>query len=126
VTNAVVVMAARILRSTRGHVNCYVVKPSKYLLEGPRFFWACRTGNKSFPLLASVALIYRETSKNKPKSKDPSLELLAKFEEEEMLAPFVLLTHADEGIAEDYSAYREAHRDKLIAFLDRYLVPPAP
>ena len=76
--------------------------------------------------LASVVLIYRETSKNKPKSKDPSLELLAKFEEEEMLAPFVLLMHADEGIAEDYSAYREAHRDKLIAFLDRYLVPPAP
>jgi hypothetical protein len=45
---------------------------------------------------------------------------------DEMLAPFVLLTHADEGIAEDYNAYREAQRDKLIAFLDRYLVPPAP
>jgi tetratricopeptide (TPR) repeat protein len=72
--------------------------------------------------LASVVLIYRETSK----SKDPSLDLLAKFGDEEMLAPFVLLTHADEGIAEDYIAYREAHRDKLIAFLDRYLVPPAP
>jgi tetratricopeptide (TPR) repeat protein len=76
--------------------------------------------------LSSVVLIYRETSKNKPKSKDPSLDLLAKFEEEEMLAPFVLLTHADEGIAEDYNAYRAAHRDRLIAFLDRYLVPPAP
>ena len=42
--------------------------------------------------LSSVVLIYRETSKDKPKSKDPSLDLLAKFEEEEMLAPFVLLT----------------------------------
>jgi tetratricopeptide (TPR) repeat protein len=76
--------------------------------------------------LSSVVLIYRETSKNKPKSKDPSLDLLAKFEDEEMLAPFVLLTHADEGIAEDYNPYRTAHRDKLIAYLDRYLVPPAP
>ena len=76
--------------------------------------------------LSSVVLIYRETSKNKPRSKDPSLDLLARFEDEEMLAPFVLLTHADEGIAQDYNAYREAHRDKLIAFLDRYLVPPAP
>jgi tetratricopeptide (TPR) repeat protein len=76
--------------------------------------------------LSSVVLVYRETSKNKPKSKDPSLDLLAKFEDEDMLAPFVLLTHADEGIAEDYKAYRDAHRDKLIAFLDRYLVPPAP
>ena len=76
--------------------------------------------------LSSVVLIYRETSKDNPKSKDPSLDLLAKFEDEEMLAPFVLLTHADEGIAEDYNAYRDAHRDKLIAFLDRYLVPAAP
>jgi hypothetical protein len=40
--------------------------------------------------------------------------------------PFVLSTHADEGTAEDYNAYREAHRDKLIAFLDEYLVPRAP
>jgi len=76
--------------------------------------------------LSSVVLVYRETSKNKPKSKDPSLDLLAEFKDEEMLAPFVLLTHADQGIAEDYNAYREGHRDKLIAFLDRYLVPPAP
>ena len=76
--------------------------------------------------LSSVVLIYRETSKNKPKSKDSSLDLLANFKDEGMLAPFVLLTHADKGIAEDYNAYREAHRDKLIAFLDRYLVPPAP
>jgi tetratricopeptide (TPR) repeat protein len=76
--------------------------------------------------LSSVVLIYRETSKNKQKSKDPSLDLLAEFKDEEMLAPFVLLTHADQGIAEDYNAYREGHRDKLIAFLDRYLVPPAP
>jgi tetratricopeptide (TPR) repeat protein len=76
--------------------------------------------------LASVVLIYRETSKSKPASKDPSLDLLAQFSDEEMLAPFVLLTHADKGIAEDYNAFREAHRDKLIAFLDRYLVPPSP
>lgn len=76
--------------------------------------------------LASVVLIYRETSTGTAKSKDPSLELLAKFKDEELLAPFVLFMHADDGIAEDYNAYRKAHRDKLIAFLDRYLVPPAP
>ena len=64
--------------------------------------------------------------RKKQAEKQGPVQLLAKFEEEEMLAPFWLLTHADEGIAEDYSAYREAHRDKLIAFLDRYLVPPAP
>jgi tetratricopeptide (TPR) repeat protein len=76
--------------------------------------------------LSSVVLIYREISKDKPNSKDPSLDLLSKFKDEEMLAPFVLLTHADAGIAEDYNAYREGHRDKLIAFLNQYLVPPAP
>jgi tetratricopeptide (TPR) repeat protein len=96
----------------------------------PKLFPAAKTYRHSLAeeeyALSSVVLIYRETSKNKPKSKDPSLDLLARFADEEMLAPFVLLTHADEGIAEDYNAYREAHRDKLIAFLDRYLVPPAP
>ena len=76
--------------------------------------------------LASVVLIYREISKNKPKGEDPAIELLAKFQDQGMLAPFVLLVHPDEGIAKDYEAYREAHRDKLIAFLDHYLVPPAP
>jgi tetratricopeptide (TPR) repeat protein len=76
--------------------------------------------------LSNVVLVYREISKDKPKSKDPSIDLLSQFKDEEMLAPFVLLTHADQGIAEDYNAYREGHRDKLIEFLDRYLVPPAP
>ena len=76
--------------------------------------------------LSSVVFIYRETSAKKTKGKDPSLELLAKLNDEELLPPFVLLTHADAGIAEDYNAYREAHRDKLIDFVDRYLVPPAP
>jgi tetratricopeptide (TPR) repeat protein len=96
----------------------------------PKAFPEARTYRHSLAeeeyALESVVLIYREISKGNPKSKDPSLELLAKFQDEEMLAPFILLMHADEGIAQDYDAYRESHRDKLIAFLDQYLVPPAP
>jgi hypothetical protein len=71
--------------------------------------------------LASMLLVYREPSGKK--KKDPSLELLAKLQDEDMLAPFVLLLHPDQGIAEDYAAYRDAHRDKLFAFLDQYIVP---
>jgi hypothetical protein len=29
-------------------------------------------------------------------------------------------------IAQDYPAYRAAYREKLIEFVDKYLVPPAP
>jgi hypothetical protein len=39
---------------------------------------------------------------------------------------FVLLMHPDQEIARDYEAYQAAHRDKLMEFLDKYLVPEAP
>jgi hypothetical protein len=63
---------------------------------------------------------------DKPGKQNASLELLSKFKKEELLEPFVLLTHADAGIVQDYASYRDAHRDKLNAFLDEYLVPAAP
>jgi hypothetical protein len=32
----------------------------------------------------------------------------------------------DNDIVRDYAAYQAAHRDKLIQFVDKYVVPPAP
>ncbi len=73
--------------------------------------------------LASALLVYRDSSGKK--NKDESLDLLSKLQDEQLLSPYILLMHADEGIAEDYAAYRDAHRDKLFTFLDQYVVPPA-
>jgi hypothetical protein len=54
------------------------------------------------------------------------LAALAKFQAEGLLEPYVLLIRPDNGIARDYFSYQAAHRDKLIEFVDKYVVPPAP
>ena len=73
--------------------------------------------------LGTVASVYHGLAGDKSHKKDESLELLEKLTNDGLVEPFVLLIHADAGIAKDYPAYRDAHRDKLVAFLDQYLVP---
>jgi tetratricopeptide (TPR) repeat protein len=51
-----------------------------------------------------------------------TLELLTRLRDEGLLEPFVLFLCADDGIVQDYAAYRAAHRDKLREFVRRYLV----
>lgn len=60
--------------------------------------------------------------------KHPSeaLELLARIQADNLLQPFVLLVKPDKDIARDFPEYQAAHRDLLIEFLDKYLVPPTP
>lgn len=74
-----------------------------------------------------VVTVFAEMQQNKKlKEPDPSLVLLSRFKEEGLLEPYVLLIGADNGIARDYAEYQAAHRDKLIQFVDKYVVPPAP
>jgi tetratricopeptide (TPR) repeat protein len=77
--------------------------------------------------LSLVATVFAENQqKKKSKNPDPSLALLAKFKAEGMLEPYILLIRPDNDIARDYFSYQTAHRDKLIEFVDKYVVPPAP
>jgi tetratricopeptide (TPR) repeat protein len=85
--------------------------------------------------LSLTASMYQETvhgeskdkkKKAKPAAPDPQLELLVRLKTAGMLEPFVLLLHPDQEIARDYEGYQAAHRDKLLEFLDRYLVPEVP
>jgi tetratricopeptide (TPR) repeat protein len=81
--------------------------------------------------LSVTASVYQESGgkgkkKGKASAPDPQLELLVKLKASDMLEPFVLLMHPDQGISKDYTAYQAAHRDKLMEFLDKYLVPEAP
>lgn len=77
--------------------------------------------------LSLVVKVFAETQHNKKvKSADSGLVMLSRFQAEGLLEPYVLLTRADNGIAQDYAAYQAAHRDKLIEFVDKYIVPPAP
>lgn len=77
--------------------------------------------------LSLAAKVFDELQQKKKDDKpDPGLSLLSRFKAEGMLEPYVLLIKADRGIAQDYEAYRDAHREKLIEFVDKYVVPPAP
>lgn len=77
--------------------------------------------------LSMVVTGYSEQRKN-GRSKHPSqvLELLSRLQADDMLEPYVLLVKPDKEIVQDFVGYQQAHRDRLIEFLDKYLVPPAP
>lgn len=57
---------------------------------------------------------------------DPDLLLLLKLHQANMIEPYVLLSAADEGIAQDYDSYRTKNRSRLEAYLSDFIVPPAP
>jgi hypothetical protein len=54
---------------------------------------------------------------------NPQLVTLAKLHTAGLLDAFVLLARADEGIAQDYGAYRAQNREKLRQYLDQYVAP---
>lgn len=77
-------------------------------------------------LSLTVKVFREQQEKKKEKNPDPGLTLLAQFETEGLLEPYILLMKADKDIAQDYPGYRADHREKLMEFVDKYLVPPAP
>lgn len=57
---------------------------------------------------------------------DPNLALLKRLADSNMIEPYVLLNGADQGIAQDYVAYRAQNRGRLEEYLSQFVVPPAP
>jgi tetratricopeptide (TPR) repeat protein len=57
---------------------------------------------------------------------DPTAILLLKLSEAGLIEPYVLFSLGDDGIAKDYLAYRAKNRDKLEAYMDKFVMPPAP
>ncbi len=41
-----------------------------------------------------------------------------------MIEAYILLQAPDEGIAQDYNAYRDANRDRLAAYFRQFVIPP--
>src|SRR5262249_16296505 len=50
------------------------------------------------------------------------LKQLVDLQKQGMIESFVLLTMADDGIAEDYDAYRNGHRETLTTFIGTYMM----
>ena len=77
-------------------------------------------------LRLTVTAFDANQKKKKFKTPDPSLVFLSQLQADSMIEPYVLLVLPDAGIAKDYPAYRAANRDKLITFVDKYILPPMP
>jgi tetratricopeptide (TPR) repeat protein len=77
--------------------------------------------------LSGVVTVFTEIQdKKKVKNPDPSLVMLAQLKNEGVLEAYILLVRPDNDIARDYYPYQAAHRDKLVQFVDKYIVPQAP
>ena len=55
---------------------------------------------------------------------DPTLKALKALDKDGMLECWILLDHPDQGIAQDYVAFRATHRDLLHAYIAKYDVHP--
>jgi len=71
--------------------------------------------------LKSVIAVVKE-QKIPDNKLDPTLKSLMGLDKDGMLECWILLNHADQGIAQDYAAYRAKHRDLLHAYMDKYVV----
>ncbi|HJY41766.1 MAG TPA: tetratricopeptide repeat protein [Steroidobacteraceae bacterium] len=67
-------------------------------------------------------LAFLDESKPPAELEDASLRNVSLLAKDGMLAAYVLISAADEGIAEDYAAYRAEHRDVLHAYMEKYVV----
>jgi tetratricopeptide (TPR) repeat protein len=57
---------------------------------------------------------------------DPTAGLLLKLHEAGLIDAYVLFSLGDDGIARDYTAYRAKNREKLEAYMDKFVMPPVP
>lgn len=64
----------------------------------------------------------KDLKAGKIKTLEPSLATLVKLNDDGLLESYVLLARADQGIAQDYAAYRKDNHDKLIRYFTEYVV----
>lgn len=57
-----------------------------------------------------------------PQDRTPQLSALIEIKDQGLLESYVLLDRADEGIAQDFEGYRNAHRDKLEEYVNEWLI----
>lgn len=74
-----------------------------------------------------VVSVVRELlqKKNEIKQLDPALASLVKLADDGLLEPFVLISKADAGIAVDYPAFRDAHRDLVTRYIEKWIMHSA-
>ncbi len=75
-------------------------------------------------VLHMLALLVNKAVENGDvKSLHPILANLVKLDKEGLLEPHILFARANAGIAQDYEAYRDKNREKLMEYLAKYVAP---
>lgn len=76
--------------------------------------------------LETVVAAASEDARNHRKRKniDPAVLDLLKLHDESLMEAFVLISRADQGIAQDYVAYRASHRDKISQYISEWIISP--
>jgi tetratricopeptide (TPR) repeat protein len=111
---------------------------ASWMLYGAlRSHWANEKFTKEFPqektyrhtlreeaeALHVVTVATREQMKEgKIKELNPSLANLIELDDAGMLEPYIFFARVDQDIAQDYNAYRRAHRDKLLRYWTEFVV----
>jgi len=76
-------------------------------------------------LQAVLEAVTSQQKAGKIRGLHPQLATLMKLNQARLLEPYILLARADEGVAQDYVAYRSQHRDKIAQYLSNHVIPPA-
>jgi tetratricopeptide (TPR) repeat protein len=72
--------------------------------------------------MRSAIKVLEEKKIKDPAKIDPSLLLIMKLDKEGLLEPFILLALPDEGIVQDYIAYRKTNLDNLRRYVKTYVL----
>jgi tetratricopeptide (TPR) repeat protein len=100
-------------------------KYQKEFPNEPKYRRTMKEETESLGLMITV-LKEQKNYKKELKKLDASLQEMIKIQEAGLLEPFVLINRADAEIAQDYEAYRAAHRDNIRRYLDTFVVPRTP
>jgi tetratricopeptide (TPR) repeat protein len=77
--------------------------------------------------LSQVVAAFNESlAKGNIKEPDPALVLLSRFQAEGLLEAFIFLIERHKDVSIEFYRYQTTHRDKLMEFADKYIVPPLP
>lgn len=77
-------------------------------------------------LQAVANQLKEKLEKKQIKQLEPSLATLLKLSDEGLLEAYVLISRPDQGIAQDYPGYRNAHREKIRQYISEWIIRPAP
>jgi tetratricopeptide (TPR) repeat protein len=94
---------------------------SKFAKEYPREKYRHSLREEAEALSRVAEVVKEQVKKGEVKKLGAMIETLVKLYDDDMIEPFVLFAKANEGISQDYDAYRNANRDKLRRYLLDYV-----